>query len=215
MRDVHDYNVTDNLFSSATLDPTPCAIPALHGIANAPTLSNEATETACETESSPTPTNNATEMPETSDSNNVSKPTPALATSTASSINLPLIQPAASASATAAETMPPGEKISGNPTPPETSNAQPSELVTTAEPVPLGDGEMQDGDVVMENPQSNSSPVSEPCLPQNDDNLPTWLTHNIEYLRSVSKEKEWQNLVTAFVTFEKSGPPSGVSLVVT
>ena len=183
--------MTENLFSLATLDPTPCAIPALHGIANAPTISNKATETAAaptrpETESTPTPTNKATETPETLDSNNVPGPTlaQALATSTASSINLPFIPPAASA--TDAEAMLPGDKISANPTPPDTlviPNTQPSVLVTTAEPVLPGDSEKQDDDVVMENPQStNSSPVSEPCLPQNDDDLPPWLTHNIEYL---------------------------------
>lgn len=69
--------------------------------------------------------------------------------------------------------------------------------------MPPGDSEKEDNDVIMENPDLNDSPVPEPRLPQNDDNLPTWLTPNIEYLRSVSKENEWQNLVNEFFTFEK------------
>ena len=61
---------------------------------------------------------------------------------------------------------------------------------------------------------SSGSPLSELCLPQKDDNLPPWLMLTIEYLRNVSKENAWQNLVTEFITFEKSGPPAGVSLIV-
>ena len=72
------------------------------------------------------------------------------------------------------------------------------------------DSEKRDDDIVMGNPEP---PLSELCLPQNDNNLPAWLTQTIKYLRSVSEEISWQNLVTEFITFEKSGPPQGVSQV--
>jgi hypothetical protein len=57
----------------------------------------------------------------------------------------------------------------------------------------------------------DSSLLSEQCFPQNDEDLPPWLTPTIKYLRSVSEENAWQNVVTEFVAFEKSGPPTGVS----
>jgi hypothetical protein len=72
----------------------------------------------------------------------------------------------------------------------------------------IADCEKQDDDVVMGNSDLNSS---ERSFPQNNDNLPPWLTHIIKYLRGVSEEIAWQNLVTEFITFEKSGPPAGVS----
>lgn len=200
--------MTDNFFfssSSTLVDPTPCAIATLDGIAKASTLNNKATETVLaptppETESTSNPTRTAT-PPETLDSNNMpndhaQNPTLALATSTASSNNL--------------------STPTHNLTPPTTlviPNVQPATSVTTAEPMPPGDSEKEDNDVIMENPDLNDSPVPEPRLPQNDNNLPTWLTPNIEYLWSVSKENEWQNLVNEFFTFEKSGPPTGVSFI--
>ena len=46
--------------------------------------------------------------------------------------------------------------------------------------------------------------------PKNDESLPTWLSQTIGYLRKVSAEQSWQDLVTEFVEFEKSGPPIGV-----
>jgi len=46
--------------------------------------------------------------------------------------------------------------------------------------------------------------------PQNDKNLPPWLTVMIKYLRGVAEDTLWQNLVTEFVKFEKGGPPNGV-----
>jgi len=42
------------------------------------------------------------------------------------------------------------------------------------------------------------------------DFLPTWLAQTIGYLRQVSANQTWQDLVTEFVQFEKSGPPIGV-----
>ena len=47
--------------------------------------------------------------------------------------------------------------------------------------------------------------------PQDDKNLPPWLAAKIEYLRGVTDDAVWQNLVTDFVDFEKGGPPNGVS----
>ena len=72
------------------------------------------------------------------------------------------------------------------------------------------DSEKRDDDIVMGNPEP---PLSELYLPQNNNNLPAWLTQTIKYLRSVSEEISWQNLVTEFIAFEKSGPPQGVSQV--
>jgi hypothetical protein len=72
----------------------------------------------------------------------------------------------------------------------------------------IADCEKQDDDVVMGNPKLDGSLL---CFPQNDDNLPPWLTHIIKYLRGISEESAWQNLVTVFVMFENSGPPAGVS----
>ena len=47
--------------------------------------------------------------------------------------------------------------------------------------------------------------------PQDDENLPPWLAAKINYLRRVTDDPVWQNLVTDFVNFEKAGPPNGVS----
>ena len=47
-----------------------------------------------------------------------------------------------------------------------------------------------------------------------DDNLPPWLALMIDYLRGVSEDAAWQDLVTEFVDFEKHYPPNGVSLSV-
>ena len=47
--------------------------------------------------------------------------------------------------------------------------------------------------------------------PQDDENLPPWLAAKIKYLREVTDDTVWQNLVTDFVDFEKGGPPNGVS----
>lgn len=60
--------------------------------------------------------------------------------------------------------------------------------------------------------------VSAPAIlralkPQDDENLPLWLASMIVYLRKVSDDVAWQNLVTGFVDFEKRGPPSGVSRI--
>ena len=45
---------------------------------------------------------------------------------------------------------------------------------------------------------------------EKDDSLPPWLVQTIGYLRGVSEDQAWQDLVTEFVQFEKSGPPIGV-----
>lgn len=88
---------------------------------------------------------------------------------------------------------------------------QPSPSVETSATFDCtADSEKRDGDIVMGNPEPH---LSELYLPQNDNNLPAWLTQTIKYLRSVSEEISWQNLVTEFIAFEKSGPPQGVSQV--
>lgn len=62
-----------------------------------------------------------------------------------------------------------------------------------------------DTDVVM---QDSASPSSGS---QKDENLPTWLSKMIDYLREVSDAPAWQDLVSGFIEFEKGGPPHGVS----
>lgn len=64
-------------------------------------------------------------------------------------------------------------------------------------------------DVVMEDATSSSSPPK--LETRNDEDLPGWLAQMMVYLRGVSEEAAWQNLVTGFVDFEKCGPPAGVS----
>jgi hypothetical protein len=45
-----------------------------------------------------------------------------------------------------------------------------------------------------------------------DTNLPAYLTGMIGYLRGVTADRAWQDLVTRFVAFEKTGrPTNGVS----
>jgi hypothetical protein len=56
-----------------------------------------------------------------------------------------------------------------------------------------------------------SLPAEENRLAENDNGLPTWLAPMISFLRRVSAERAWQELVTEFVQFEKSGPLVGVS----
>jgi hypothetical protein len=43
-----------------------------------------------------------------------------------------------------------------------------------------------------------------------DTSLPQWLLKILPYLRNVSDFKDWQDLVAAFVEFEKLDPPTGV-----
>jgi hypothetical protein len=83
--------------------------------------------------------------------------------------------------------------------------------IVNVKPNDVAAGEKTD-DVVMGDP----SPVDTPAhKPQNDVNLPTRLAAMIRYLRGVAKDALWQNLVTEFVEFEKSGPPNGVrSLII-
>ena len=63
-------------------------------------------------------------------------------------------------------------------------------------------------DVVMGDAANSDMPA---LKPQDDKNLPPWLAAMIKYLRAVTDEAAWQNLVTDFVDFEKGGPPNGVS----
>jgi len=83
--------------------------------------------------------------------------------------------------------------------------------IVNVEPNDIAAGEKTD-DVVM----GDTAPVDTPAhKPQNDVNLPPWLTAMIQYLRGVAKDVLWQNLVTELVEFEKSGPPNGVrSLII-
>ena len=118
------------------------------------------------------------------------------------------------ASSTTVEPTLPGEESNDSTTltqatcaDPKTIQSAPSVGMITAFDC-IADRKKQDDDIVMGDSDLNSS---EQRFPQNDDNLPSWLTHTIKYLRGVSEEIAWQNLVTEFITFEKSGPPAGVS----
>jgi len=70
--------------------------------------------------------------------------------------------------------------------------------------------ERSEKDVVM---QDATSMTLASLDPPNDNNLPPWLAQMIAYLRGVSEDLAWQDLVTAFVAFEKRGPPHGVSFL--
>jgi len=84
-------------------------------------------------------------------------------------------------------------------------------LIVNVEPNDVAAGEKTD-DMVMGDPSPMDMPAHKP---QNDVNLPTWLAARIQYLCGVAKDALWQNLVTEFVKFEKSGPPNGVcSLII-
>jgi hypothetical protein len=64
-------------------------------------------------------------------------------------------------------------------------------------------------DVAMTDGTGNNVEEALPTSEVNE-NLPEWLGTMIDYLRGISTEKSWQTLITEFVLFEKSGPPSGV-----
>ena len=68
-------------------------------------------------------------------------------------------------------------------------------------------GEKVDDDVVMQATTSTSSQL------RDDAELPVWLSQMIGYLRGVSDDVAWQELVTEFVDFERRGPPNGVSFL--
>lgn len=65
----------------------------------------------------------------------------------------------------------------------------------------------QRDDIIMEDATSTPSALPEP---QSDNDLLAWLALTIPYLRGVSEDAAWQDLVTGFVDFEKRGPPHGV-----
>ena len=73
----------------------------------------------------------------------------------------------------------------------------------------IEDGATDDATMRPATPAVSPSPKS-----QNDDNLPTWLTQVIKYLRDVAEDTAWQDLVTEFVDFERHDPRNGVSFTV-
>ena len=73
---------------------------------------------------------------------------------------------------------------------------------TNSESSPLS--KKVDTDIVMQDMASSTGT-------QIDENLPSWLTQMILYLRQVSDRPAWQYLVSRFVEFENCGPPTGVS----
>jgi hypothetical protein len=98
-----------------------------------------------------------------------------------------------------------------HPNSPETTEAPSNAHVDPTAPSissnisPESTEERADDDVVM---GDASLP---PHRPQIDEDLPPWLASIIQYLRGVAEDVAWQDLVTAFVKFEKRGPPNGVS----
>ena len=73
----------------------------------------------------------------------------------------------------------------------------------------IEDGATNDVTMCLVTPAVSPLPKS-----RNDDNLPTWLTQMIKYLRNIAEDTAWQDLVTEFVDFERHEPPNGVSFTV-
>jgi hypothetical protein len=119
-----------------------------------------------------------------------------------------------------------GDSAPPDSAPPSHTNSQPDPSVINADSAPSNAGALDDigdtsdpsrlkaiedgptDDVTMRpaTPAVSPSPKS-----RNDDNLPTWLTQMIKYLRDVAEDTAWQDLVTEFVDFERHEPPNGVS----
>jgi hypothetical protein len=90
---------------------------------------------------------------------------------------------------------------------PETADPPPITLPGAADATPSN--ALLSNDVVMSDVGSGSSPQ----LKDLDDGiLPQWFTPIFDYLRGVAQDTAWQELVTEFLIFEKSGPAIGVSL---
>ena len=70
--------------------------------------------------------------------------------------------------------------------------------------------EGQVGDADMQDVMSSNCPSSGYRV---DEDIPSWLTSMIGYLRGLSEDVTWQTLVTEFLDFEKRGPPHGVSSI--
>jgi hypothetical protein len=78
------------------------------------------------------------------------------------------------------------------------SSGAPGDQSTESVQSTAGNGGNGDADVIM----------------ADDTNLPVYLTGMIGYLRGVATDRAWQDLVTRFVAFEKTGrPTNGVSAV--
>jgi hypothetical protein len=89
----------------------------------------------------------------------------------------------------------------GNETPP-------SQLTTETDAPPSGLSISADNDVAMDDESSGDSTLPEFL---NDEDLPTWLVPMIGYLRGITEDVAWQNLVNTFIAFEKQKPANGVS----
>ena len=211
--------MTDTRFSSSTTNPTHSAtvtaglpdsdVPASDAIANTSTLTNKATENALasatppDTESASAP---AIQHSVSLDHNKILKTlTSTIIQDTTSTGNgndsdSSIIQQAGS---------PATAELTTLSTRTDSKIIQPAPSVGVSTPfncTTTTDCKKQNDDVVMGNPELNST-----LSAQNDEDLPPWLTQKIKYLRSVSEENAWQNVVTEFVAFEKSEPPTGVS----
>ena len=80
------------------------------------------------------------------------------------------------------------------------------DTITTGYPPPQLNTENHSGnnDVVMDDEHSEFSTSPE-------DDLPPWLVPMIGYLREVTGDVAWRNLVNMFLMFERQRPPNGVS----
>ena len=80
------------------------------------------------------------------------------------------------------------------------------DTITTGYPPSQLNTENQSGnnDVVMDDEHSEISTSPE-------DDLPPWLVPMIRYLREVTEDIAWRNLVNMFLMFERQRPPNGVS----
>ena len=62
-------------------------------------------------------------------------------------------------------------------------------------------------------PPANIPPLPSPRDVKNDD-VPPWLVPMIGYLRGLTEDGAWQNLVTNFLAFERFQPPCGVCFLI-
>ena len=134
----------------------------------------------------------ATSLVESQDSDKI--PTPAPATSVV-----------ASQDSDKNPTPAPATAVVASQDPDENPNPAPATSVAASQDAENPTNQETTNDVVM-------GDVAAPAQkPQDDENLPPWLAAKINYLRGVTDDPVWQNLVTDFVDFEKAGPPNGVS----
>ena len=98
---------------------------------------------------------------------------------------------------------PPVDSSPSSPTTSPTSNASPALGVSASDDRPPASAA---------SPADALSAVSTPSYVVADENVPAYLTQAIlAHLYDVSPASAWQDLVSAFLQFERASPPNGVS----